>query len=391
MNTTVKKFRSIQTGIAQNSGQAGALQTVFRACLVTGSGASNVQSATVASEVVTFSYAAPHNYLVGSVLLNAGASVSALNGEHRVASVPTTHTLTLPAPGLSDGSVGGTITSKLASAGWAEAYVSGNVSVFAPTSVESHGMHLRVDDSGTKTARVRAYESMSGLSTGVGPIPTEAQMAGGFYWGKSQYESSASRAWDVVADDRALYYAISPTTSDGMCSVMFAGDFASDKPGDAWGFCLTGDRSDMTISTVKSDGCVGLGFRTFNTGVYVARSVSGLSGAIATLRIGEGQNGSDATYSGGTGYSNAGAGPNLANAGILLTPVELVNSEGVRGRLPGLYHARQSLSGRYARGAILDGQGALVGRQLMAVTLGAPGSSTQGGVLFLDTTGPWER
>ena len=57
-----------------------------------------------------------------------------------------------------------------------------NVIALKPSVVEATGCVLRVDDTGAINARVRAYEAMSDISTGVGMTPLESQAAGGLWW-----------------------------------------------------------------------------------------------------------------------------------------------------------------------------------------------------------------
>lgn len=390
MSPTVRYFFSAQSILPALSGTAAALQTIFRTTLVTGAGTANVQTLTVSGGVATAGLAAAHGYIVGNAVLMAGADVVDLNGVAQVTSVPTPNSFTFDTV-AADGAAAGSITCKLAPAGWAETYTSGSVSVFDPTAVDALGMSLRMDDADTKNARVVGYESMSSIDTGDGPIPTAAQLAGGLYWPKSYQINSTARPWIVIADGRGVFYACAPSIG-GKHTLMYAGDIESDKAGDAWGWMISGNQSDQTNASSVPEGCVGAGGRGVRAGAYIARPLGGTGGSTALKRIGESQNGDSAgtVYSGSSSYSASGDGPNAANNALLLTPLELIEN-GIRGRVPGVYHARQGLGVRYATGQTFLGEGVLAGRMLVAIQVGYPIQASSGGVVFVDITGPWSR
>ena len=69
---------------------------------------------------------------------------------------------------------------------------------------------MRIDDTPGRYARMRAYESMSDVDTGIGPTPTDTQLAGGLYIPKSPEANATRRRWVVVARD-TLTHAIAAT------------------------------------------------------------------------------------------------------------------------------------------------------------------------------------
>ena len=382
-------FDSSQVGAPVLSGSAGALRAVIKACLVDGFGAGPVATLTVSGGIATATYAGAHPFKVGYVAQFAGATPAGLNGNKVILSVTGT-SVTFAAPGVPDGAATGTITSKAAPAGWQELFAGAltNVIALKPSVVEATGCVLRVDDTGTINARVRAYEAMSDISTGVGMTPLESQAAGGLWWPKSATANATARAWILVADARGFYLAVAPAGGDRY-TLLFAGDIASLKSGDAYGYLLTGNQGDQTNASSVPDGCVGYSHRSARTGAYLVRGYTAIGQSTAAQRLGAHHNGSTAdVYAGTAGYS-LGAYPNGANNGLLTGALEL-HAAGLRGTLPGLLHPVQDCGTSFATGATVDGTDDLAGRRLLAIRTGPPAGGTVGTV-FIDTTGNWGR
>ena len=382
-------FDSSQPGAPVLSGTAGALRTLLKACLVDGFGAGAVATLTVSGGIATATYAGAHPFKVGYVAQFAGATPAGLNGNKVILSVTGT-SVTFAAPGVPDGAATGTITSKAAPAGWQELFAGAlaNVIALKPSVVEATGCVLRVDDAGTINARVRAYEAMSDISTGVGMTPLESQAAGGLWWPKSATANATARAWILVADARGFYLAVAPAGGDRY-TLLFAGDIASLKSGDAYGYLLTGNQGDQTNAYSVPDGCVGYSHRSARTGAYLVRGYTATGQSTAAQRLGAHHNGSTAdVYAGTAGYS-LGAYPNGANNGLLTGALEL-HAAGLRGTLPGLLHPVQDCGASFATGATVDGTDDLAGRRLLAIRTGPPAGGTVGTV-FIDTTGNWGR
>lgn len=382
-------FDSAMTGAPVLSGSAGALRALIKACLVDGFGAGSVATLTVASGIATATFAGAHPYRVGTVSQFAGATPAGLNGQKRILTT-TTNSVTFDATGIANGTATGTITHKVAAAGWQELFAGAltNVLCVKPTVVEATGCVLRIDDTGTTNARVRAYEAMTDVSTGTGPTPLDSQLSGGLYWPKSSTANSTARTWYLVADERAFYLAVASAGSDRY-TLVFSGDIASLKSGDAYGYLLSGNQADQTNASTAPDGCLGYSGRTTRNGAYVVRSHTAIGQSTSVQRLGAHHNGSTAdVYAGVAGYS-LGSYPNGPNNGLMTGALEL-HALGIRGTLPGLLHPVQDLGSAFASGAIVDGTDDLAGRRLMAIRTGPPASGTVGTV-FMDMTGPWSR
>lgn len=213
VDTSVKFITENMPGAPVLSGTAGALISVLDALLVTGFGLRTATSVTVAGGVATVTLAsnAQNANLLHSVILVDGvaAPMADLNGEQRVTAAGTT-TLQF-ATAVADGTATGTITVKSAPAGWEKLYSGTNKAVYRSTHVQSAKHCLRVDDTGTTSARVVGYETMTDVDTGVGPFPTAAQMSGGGYWWKSIDATATARGYFFAADPRMLLAAPRPS------------------------------------------------------------------------------------------------------------------------------------------------------------------------------------
>lgn len=383
-------FDSTQPGAPVLSGAAGALRTLLKACLIDGFGAGAVATLTVSGGVATATYAGAHPFKVGYVAQYAGATPAGLNGNKVILSATGT-SVTFAAPGVPDGAATGTITSKVAPAGWQELFAAAltNVIALKPSVVEATGCELRVDDTGAINARVRAYEAMSDISTGIGMTPLESQVAGGLWWPKSATADATARPWRLVADERGFYFAVAPLGGDRF-TLMWSGDVASLKSGDAYGCLLTGNESNQSSSGLVPDGCCGYSHRSARGGAYLVRAHTAIGQSIAARRIGAHHNGSAAdAYAGTAGYS-WGAYPNGSNNGLLVGALELF-ALSQRGALPGLMHPFQDCGDAFASGAVVDGTDDLAGRKLLALRVAPPSAGVAAGTVFLDMTGPWSR
>lgn len=382
-----KSFSSDMTGAAVLSGTAGALIAVLDSVLVNGFGSVSVTGLAVASSVATATVAAGHSFKVGSVALVAGATPSGLNGEKRVLAVAS-NTFTFDATGVSDGSATGTITAKVAAAGWTKQYTGTNIAVYKMGGVEGTGFVLRVDDTGTTVARVRGYEVMSDANTGTGPFPTTAQWAGsGLWWSKSDTASAAARPWRIVADDRGFFYFCKQADTGAEHQGNYFGDILSLKSNDPYACVLranTASRSSSTSAITDSLEVMD-SLQTYD-GLYVARAANTLGGSTKIHQYPTTAVGLALSHTtGAVGWSY----PSPVDNGLMLTPVVLYASTGYRGYLPGISVSPQITNASFSTGDVIAGSGAMVGKSVTVVKLGAPAAGAGQGVVFMDQTSDW--
>lgn len=393
-DTSVKVFHSGLSGAPVLSGTAGALIGVLDACLVNGWGLGTVDSITIAGGVGTVTRGAGHPFEVGSVALIADATVAggSINGEHRVLSATVT-AWTFDATGLANQAAGGTPTHKVAPAGWSNTDVAaaGNVKAYRSLDVTGTQMYLRVDDSGAQEARVVGYETMSDVNTGTGPFPTAAQQSGGLHATKSSTADATARSWTLIGDGKTFYFmpAYHSSYPVGPAFSFSFGDISSVRSPDAYACHINGTYSAET-TTVPGSSNYGFDLSTRNapTGCYLARSYSGLGGAVnagrgyATICAVNASSVRSGTNS--TGHAPY---PNAADGGLYVSPWSFFEPSGgdvFRGFSRGSYAVPQYVQGgTFGNRDRVAGLDALAGRELLI------GVSANSSVVGFDVTGPW--
>ena len=325
----VKIYRSTDTGAPTLSGTAGALLGVIDACLITGYNPVTVDSLTWQSGVATARCNNPHGYVVGDVLRIEGAGTAAFNGEHRVTGITSaTYTYDVPGTGYPS-TITGTVTARKAAAGWKKTWTGTNVSAYQSQDVSSAQHLLRVNDSGTRFAWVRGYETMTDIDTGTGLFPTLVQMAATNYlWTKSDAANATAKEWMLVADSRLFYLVMRPWALQG-CTIVWFGDPQTFNASDQYATMMQGQSSanptfagDAGRLYVNGD----------MTGRYMARGYHGVGSAVQFGLYGKGMQ----TYS---GYANGWPFPNPAGAGMVVNPLIIGEASltAARGILPGIY------------------------------------------------------
>ena len=396
--TSVKYFHSAMPNAPVLNGTAGSLINVLDACLVNGFGLAVVDTLTVTDGIATATMSLGHSFEPDTVALIAGASVPALNGQHRVLTT-TVNTITF-ATAAPNGSATGTMSARLAPAGWEKAFSGTNLAAYRSLNMASTRCFLRVDDTGAIDGRVVGYESMIDVNTGTGIFPTNAQQSGGLFWPKASTTATTPRAWTIIADDRTFWYWANThvtTASFGVNGATYGfGDFASFKSGDAYACCVVGHTatagaSNGPLTTAVS--ATAQGAFVTSQGSFCPRSWTGIGASAALDR-------ESASFSGGVSSQSGSSAtfrfayPNGPNNALLLSEMVLREQSPLtlRGRLRGVIFVPQALSTTtFNWRDKIDGQGPYVGRKLMALKGAGPGNSATTDVTqFFDITGPWE-
>ena len=405
MSDVVKWFRSDLTGAPVCNGTAGALIAVLDATLVNGWGLQTAASLTVASGVATMAMPATPTAIVGMVVLVAGATPAELNGEKRVLST-TSNSLTF-ASTSPDGAATGTITVKMAPAGWEKVFTGTNLAVYRSPNVQSTRQYLRVDDTTTTTARVRAYESMTDVNTGV-------DMWMDNYWFKSQAADATARTWTLIADDRTFYLRIE---AGGQEAVYPFGDINPVRPNDP--FAAIGPNGyDVTTTNSGSNDPARVSANVYPFGISAVaqmrmpRSGNYLSKNVTAYRRPQipGPASSAAAASTSSGVTGGAAGyvlpyPNTSDNALVFGrfSVQENANNNLRGHMRGVFCSPQNLYPHFGVDlTVIDGQGDLDGRKVSV--LGCPGginadgsavistcnnAQNPAGRLIVDLTGPW--
>lgn len=383
LDASVRYFDSTMSGAPALSGTAGTLIGVLDACLKDGFGTATLNSLVVAGNVATGTVSGGHGFAmiggaVGPVIRIAGATLSALNGDWRIASVPNGTTFTFATAGIADQIATGTITAKRAPLGFSKVFTGTNKAAYRADDPASSRLYLRVADNGVGAAnyaRVRGYETMSDVDTGVGPFPTDAQVSGGLYWGKSSVASGTARAWRLVGDSQGFVLAVNQDGAGGWIG-NWCGDIPSEKAGDAYRMLLMGGIS-ATVGNMGNLHAI----NNASAGHYMARSYTQTGTSIAA------QKDSHRITQTGMGYSGAGiAYPAPTGNQFYAAPADVWESATLlRGALPGIYcplHPATSL----VDGSFQSNVSGLDGRTLLVQRM------VNGGVNYacaIDLTGPW--
>lgn len=214
-------FHSAMAGAPTNTSAAGSTLEILRSCLVTGFNLKSVVSASVTSEVMTLNFAAPHGYEDKVWLRLDGAPGGSI--VQRVTTAAGASSLTIPAPGFADGPVVGSLSTRVAPADWEEVFTGTLKAVFR-SKVEGPGSTrfcYRLSDAvAGENFRMRGFESMSDVDTGIGPFPTVAQTSGeGVLWQRSVQTSA--NPWLAVVDGRTCFLFASRAGFDQMMGGFF--------------------------------------------------------------------------------------------------------------------------------------------------------------------------
>ncbi|MGJ7506853.1 hypothetical protein [Variovorax sp. GT1P44] len=380
------------------SGTAGSLVALLDACLKDGFNTITPTSIVVAGGIATVTWpSGTFAALKDAVVLIAGVTDKvALNGEQKVltknalsltfATAESNGTATLSSP-----------TMKMAPMGWLKPFTGTNLAAYLSNDPASTKMLLRVDDTGTTSARVVGYESMSDVNTGVGAFPTAAQTPGGGYWAKSQVANSTAVQWSLVGDGRTFYINIQSGSGVSPLNQITAGrmfgDVAPLKPGGDAYACTLNYSSSASVSTQYDGATGGTGVAQF----ALPREYSGLGSAVLASAY---VYGNLSTQNSGI-TSTLGVFPSPVDGSLLLATKYLTapatGTTVPRANLPGIYSGLQSgLWNSFKLGDRTPGAGALAGRNLAAATsndastaLNSASTSSNTGIVFFDVTGPW--
>lgn len=367
------------------SGTAGALINVLDAVLINGFGLQTASSLVVTDGVAVVNVASAPSAIVDSVVLIAGATPAGLNGEKRVTSV-TSNSVSF-ATTEANGTATGTITMKVAPAGWSKAFSGTNLGVYKIINPMGTGFFLRVGDAGTTVSMVRGHETMSDVNTGTGLFPVSAQLVSGGFWSKSNAVSTAARPWRIVADDRGFFYFVKNADTASEYQGNYFGDILPIKSNDPYACVLranTVDRSAIVV-TITDD----ISYADSNSsigGLYAARAANTLGGSAAHYQAPVMSVGLALTHAtGAVGQTY----PSPVDNGLLLTPVCIYSAQGYRGYYPGLRFSPQITNVHFSTGDTVAGSGDMAGKKVTVIKMGAPTAGATQGVVFVDHTSDW--
>lgn len=247
---TVKANTSVKFGYGEIPdapalfGAAGKMIEVLDAVLVNGYCIRTADSVVVASGVATVNLSAGNPYPKHAVVAISGTSVAALNDEWRIRAVSAS-AFEFDCPGVPDGTPTGSVSVRMAPAGWEKTYAATNLAAYRSVDPASTGAYLWVDDSDPKNTKVRGYENMTGIESGTNPFPTLAQYAlNSYLWGKSSTTDTTTRKWAFCGDSRFFHLCSAfYSTSYYSCAQYRFGDIDCAHATDAWGVTISAHAS----------------------------------------------------------------------------------------------------------------------------------------------------
>ncbi len=401
VDTSVKHFHSGMSGAPVLSGQAGKLIDVFNACLADGFDVKAVTTLVVSGGIATLSFVSSHSATVDSVILVDGSSIAALNGEQKVTAIDSGKVMFATA--AANGTASGSITFKMAPAGFAKPFTDTNLAVYKSLNVQAHGMFFQLNDADATNARIIGYENMTAVSTGTGLFPSSAQISGGGYWNKANTANANPVDWELFSDGRTVLFKIAAYTSDFPFYefpngwIQGFGDGIALRPaGDPYAtFVASGSQAGN--SSAANSGGLSRGSAAVSE-IVLARPLSGVGTSVEyTCQSYCGARSAE------SGQDNScGRFPSPVDGGIILSRRFIAGEDDpVYGRnyapradMPGLLSCPQNrvvyvIENRQ----IITPGGALAGRRLMALWTGYPsygrGNLHAIGAAFIDITGPW--
>lgn len=402
-----------QAGAPQLSVLAGSLIAILDAVLVNGFNSVTLTSLTRSGTVATATRSAGVTYRVGDLVRISGSSTTEWNADYKITGVgPTTFTFTVPATHAA--TAGGTISARIAPAGWEKPFANaGNVGCYRSAAAFGGARgFLRINDnnysspsggwSSGQTAEARLSQTMTALNTWTGI--TQAVV-----WPKTRRSDNpnGSVGWWIIADERRFYlftesfsatYGADGEPSQGTLrsAPMFFGDINTYRAGDT-GHCLLAGLQDDTGATVNEgtfEAYSGLStirslVEDFNTwrGAFLLRNVSLSAGPVRCAVVNL-----DGAQSGSAGYNADGflPFPNPADNGLLIRQAPVADASlALRGVMPGYFLTPQALPipGRPSMMRDVSVDGTL--RDLFCVRIANSRGGSPRGAMIIDTSGPW--
>ena len=271
-----------------------------------------------------------------------------------------------------------------AAAGWTKPFSGTNLAAYLQGS-GGNGHYLRVDDTGTTTARCVGYEAMTDVSTGTNAFPLAAQLSGGGYFYKSATADATARAWCLIATEKAFYlyigYAESTLIAAGVATrhIYFFGSITSFKTGDAYGTMLIANRTSATSGSAFGESSSG-SYSNAHGGHFMARSYTQSGQSVACGKY------SSAITSSYLGYSASTLTyPDPVTGGMLLSPVYVYEAVVLarRGLLPGCWAPIHSLPGQC--GDTFTGVGEMAGKEFILLNASASSTTCRVAIEISDT------
>lgn len=398
MAALIKWWHSELTGAPVIGAASGDLVTMLDTILINGWGLVSVTSITRSGATVTVTTSTAHNLITDQVVTIAGANEADYNGDHMVtvtSSTVFTYTIaTTPATPAT-----GTITSKVAAAGWTKPFSGTNKAVYRSADGLSTQYYLRIaDDSSSgdvRAATVRSFLNMTDVDTGTNPGSPSLFIL-------KTDTTSSPRSWVAAADGRAFYLFIDHDFAAGGISHNYAayifGDAKSLKPGDAHHFAVVGSSTvnatgaafnytDFLRSHLQTPAATA----TDSARCFLARDYTQVGAQVAFGTVAGLMNFNSSAYVGENGHGMAGP-TNVVDGNVYMLPMYIqtfTTTINMRGKCPGCFAVAHSGAGPYLNKDIVSGAGDFSGYKFINVTRGFSSGQTQVGAFLIQINNDW--
>lgn len=199
----IKFFNATQRDAPVLNGTPGSFINLLRKCLIEGFGESAAITGEILNGVCTLQFNGGESFDKDKIVLITGSGIASIDGEQRVTS-SSNNSISFPTL-EDDGLITNPVTVKYAPVGgWITPYTGTNVAAFKATALDSSGVYFRIDDTTSRYASMRMYNTMSGINEGGGDVPFESSNPCYFY--KSGYENADPKIWELVSDDYTCYF-----------------------------------------------------------------------------------------------------------------------------------------------------------------------------------------
>jgi hypothetical protein len=380
-------YDSNDTGLGGISASAGTLISFLDKVLVNGYNSTTLTSLTCSSSVVTATLNS-HGYRDRQWVTISGATPSGYNGTWQIITGSTatnTFQFTITGSGLSAAT--GTLSCNVAPLGWSKPFSGTNLAVYrAPV---GNRFYYRIDDTGTTTARIIGYESMTDVNTGINPFTNN--VSPGNYICKC-YTGSNKRAILWGNGSLTQLYIDCDTTNILYAYTGRFGDIISFKSGDPWCGYIASSSGGNSSTTHDGSGiaCIqGASLNANKAGIVFTRSYTGVVGAVGGARCG------DHRFSTSSLTSVANPPPGVWGAqGNGITPADgnhwiypplVLENYMPRAIEPGIYHGYGAI---YNNLQIFPGTGAYTGKEFMMIYTGQAGNGAYG-FIYAEISNTW--
>jgi hypothetical protein len=389
-------YDSADTGLGGVNNTAGSLLAFLNKVLVNGYNSQTLTSMTCSGNIVTATLTA-HGFRERQMITISGATPSGYNGTWQIiVGTLTSNTFQFQIGSSGLAAATGTLAAIVAPLGWTAAFTGTNLTAYRAPS--GNQLYCRIDDTGTTSARLVGYESMTDVNTGTNPFPTVAQASGGLFIDKSN-SSTAIRTY--VIGNQTCFWLLTDYANNNVFHPNIFGDIPSFKSGDIWN-TIIGASTALNVNTLAAyyphnTSAVGPGSGGQAVpGMFMARASSNAVGSIQIARtvdqgllgysLANGQSTIGQPVGNGNSQGLAMSGNHPVDGGIWTQQVMIHETAyAARGILPGM-HTNISIASAISYMTIFQGYGDMAGKEFLPLLQFYTGS---GAMMIFEISNTW--